>query len=177
MAYAEGIVIGTYVLFRDRDGVAITSRAYQNFFIAESRNYENSLYLFAPFGIQGDLASNASDSSTATIVLPANALSVSLAAEAALNRWLLEAKYVLIGPTVTVGGQPVFTEVSTIATDLWVCSGYRQVVPVVAEEENEQAITLELISPINAVEARTPNCVLQDWQVGSLPVTGNVLLS
>jgi hypothetical protein len=175
MAYAEGITIATYALFRQRDGVAIINRAYQNFFIAESRNYENSLYLFAPFGIQGDLVSNASESSTATIVLPANLLSVALAAEAALNRWLLEVKYVLIGPAVDI--QPVFTEVSTIATDLWVCSGYRQVVPVVAEEENEQAITLELISPINAVEARTPNCVLQDWQVGSLPVTGSILLS
>jgi hypothetical protein len=67
--------------------------------------------------------------------------------------------------------------VSTIATDLWVCSGYRQVVPVVSENDNDQAITLELIAPLNAVEARTPNCVLQDWQVGSLPVTGVLLLT
>jgi hypothetical protein len=175
MAYAEGIVIGTYVLFRDRDGVAISNHAFQNFFIAEDRTWEGIVYEFAPYGIQGDLASNASDSSAATIVLPANVLSVSIAAEAALNRWLLEAKYVLISPTT--GQQPVFAEASTIAQDLWVCAGYRQVVPVVGENDNEQAITLELISPINAVEARTPNCVLQDWQVGSLPVTGNVLLS
>ena len=173
--YAEGITIATYALFRTRDGLALTNRCYQNFFISEQRTWEGNAYVFAPFGIQGDLANNASESSAATVVLPANLLSVSLAAEAALNRWLLEVKYVLIGPAVST--QPTFTEVSTIATDLWVCSGYRQVVPVVSENDSDQAITLELISPINAVEARTPNCVLQDWQVGSLPVTGNVLLS
>lgn len=175
MAYAEDIVIGTYALFRDRDGLAIANRAFQNFFIAEDRTWEGNVYKFAPYGIQGDLASNAAESSAATIVLPANVLSVSLAAEAALSRWLLEVKYVLVAPTA--GQQPVFTEVSTIAQDLWVCAGYRQVVPIVAEQEGEQAITLDLISPVNAVEARTPNCVLQDWQVGSLPVTGNLLLS
>lgn len=175
MAYAEGITIASYALFRDRDGVAITNRAYQQFFIGEQRTWEGYAYIFAPFGIQGEIASNAADASAATIVLPPNILSVALAAEAALNRWLLEVKYVLIG--AAVGTQPTYAEISTIATDLWVCSGYRQVVPVVSENDNDQAITLELISPINAVEARTPNCVLQDWQVGSLPVTGNVLLS
>ena len=175
MAYLEGLTIGTYLQFRDRDGAAIANRRYQNFFIAETRNWNGGAYQFAPFGIQGDLISNASSTSTATIVLPANLLSVAVASEAALNRWLLSVQYVLIG--VGTGPVPTFAEQSTIAEDIWVCSGYRQVTPVVAEEDNEQAITLELISPINAVEARTPNCVLQDWQVGSLPVTGVLLLT
>jgi hypothetical protein len=175
MGYAEGITIASYALFRTRDGLAINNRAYQDFFIGQSRTWEENIYLFAPFAIQGELASSAADASAATIVMPPNILTVALAAEAALNRWLLEVKYVQIGAAATT--QPDFTEISTIATDLWVCSGYRVVVPIVAEDESEQAVTLELISPINAVEARTPNCVLQDWQVGSLPVTGNVLLS
>jgi hypothetical protein len=175
MAYAEGITIASYLQFCDRAGVAINGKAFQNFFIAETRAWNGAAYQFAPFGIQGDLISNANATSTATIVLPLNLLTVAVASEAALNRWLLYVKYVLIG--ATGGPVPGFTEQSLIAEDLWVCSGYRQVTPVVSEEDNEQAITLELISPLNAVEARAPNCVLQDWQVGSLPVTGVLRLT
>jgi len=175
MAYSEGIAVASYLQFCDRAGVAIEGKAFQNFFIAETREWNGGSYQFAPFGIQGDLISNANATSTATIVLPANLLTVAVASEAALNRWLLYVKYVLIN--VSSDKAPVFVEQSLIAEDLWVCSGYRQVVPVVSENDNDQAITLELISPLNAVEARTPNCVLQDWQVGSLPVTGVLLLT
>lgn len=162
--------IGSYFRFLNRAGAAITNRAYQNFFISESRTWESVNYVFAPVAFDGNLVSNALANSRATLVAPANLITQAVCAEAARERWLLEIKYVVLTPTENAASAPSWTETSTLATDLWVCSGYTR--PM----SNGGVLQLELTSPLDAVEARTPNCILQDWQVGSLPVTGSLLL-
>ena len=169
MTYQTGFSIAAYLRFLNRDGQAVGNAAYQNFFIAETRPWQDVDYAFAPFAIDGDQVSNATAGSRGTLVAPSNMLTQAIVAQAALERWLAEVKFVAVIPT-EAEGTPVFQEVSTIAADLWVCAGYRL-------SRSDGSVQMELASPLDAVEARTPVCILQDYQVGSLPVTGSLLLS
>lgn len=156
-------------MFRGSTGIAFPTRAYQNFFVSETRSWEGVNYLFAPFSIDGDFVSNISTGSRSVLVAPANLLTQAIAAEAAMERWLLEIKYVFV--TGVQGTEEIaWSESSTVANDIWLCSGYRA-------SHGDGSVQIELSSPLDAVEARTPNCVLQEWQVGSLPVSGSLLLS
>lgn len=169
MSYLEGLTLANYATFRTSDGQPIGNRSYQNFFIAEPRTWNGRVYQFAPFSIDGEQVSNALAGSRATLVAPSNVLTQAFMAEAALNRWLLQVDFVVI--LVQEGAvAPIPSEASVIASDLWMCSGYRS-------SDADGSVQMELASSLDAVEARTPNCVLQDWQVGSLPVTGVLLLT
>ena len=169
MAITAQITIASYIRFTNQAGVPIGGRAYQNYFLEETRTWEGVSYPFAPFAIDGAQVSSALSNSSAVVIMPTNLITKAVAAEAALGRWLLELKYVVLTPAAG-SPEPVWTETSTLSTDLWVCTG-------LSDSSSDQVVQLELASPLDAVEARTPNCILLDWEVGSLPFTGNVLLS
>lgn len=168
MTYQTSICIASYIRLLNRDGSPIANRSYQNFLISETRAWEGASYLFAPFAIDGDQVSSVAAGSRAVLVAPANVLTQSLAAEACLNRWLLQVKLVVLSCSENATF-PTWTELSTIATDIWLCATYRG-------SRSDGSVQMELVAPLDAVEALTPSCVLQQYQVGNLPVTGNILV-
>jgi hypothetical protein len=170
MTYPTGGTYANYMQFLTPDGTPIPNRAYQNHFIGQSRFWDGALYAFAPVAIGGDLISNAQASSRASVAMAPNIITQAVAAEAALNRWLLSVRYVALN-LIEELPVPRWLEVATIAEDLWMCSGYT------TNRGENAAVILELASPLDAVDARSPNCLLQSSQVGALPTTGTVLLS
>jgi hypothetical protein len=172
MAYETGITIANYVTFLNSIGEVIGNRSYQNFHIAETRTWEGRPYKFAPFGFNGEQISSGAETTRASLVAQANRLTQAVFSEAALAKpfpWMVEVKYVLITPTEGAL-EPTWAETTTIATEVWVCVGY-------AASRPDGAVQLDLASPLDAVEATTPLLYLRDWMVGSLPVTGSILLS
>jgi hypothetical protein len=172
MTYQTGLTIANYVHFLNSIGEPITNRSYQNFHIAETRLWEGVSYKFAPFGFNGDQISSAAETTRASLVAPSNRLTQAVFSEAALAKpypWMVEIKYVLNTPTEETL-EPVWNETTTIATEIWVCVGF-------TVSRADGAVQLDLASPLDAVEARTPNLFLRDYMVGSLPVTGSLILS
>lgn len=158
------VAVCHYVRFKQRGGSYVSSRSYQNFFVAESRNFGGVIYQFAPFAISGNTSNRGGDAMQASLVSVPNDITVSLFAEAVSSRWLLEVKTVLLSRTAGT----VFSEASTITNEIWACTG---------GNEDHEKVTITLASPLDAARAQIPKRVLSSYLVGALPSTGSIYSS
>lgn len=152
------IAICNFIRFKNRGG-AYTSYAYQNFFIGETRTYQNAVYAFLPFALTTGAGKKGGDRSSNALGCPANPISVNIFAEACDEGWLVEAKTVEVDP-LTLSLQALIT------SELWFASSM--------ELPDVQRSVLRLSSPIDAVDGQVPRRYLSSVLVGSLPTSGNL---
>lgn len=158
------VAIGQYITFTDKCGNVVPGRAFQNFFVGETRSWEGTSYTFAPFGVSGNISSRNGDGSNATLVTIPNPLTVGMAIEAAILRWLVRIRTV----NITCTENAPFQEAATLAVETWNISSYSQ---------DDEKITLALSSPLDATRLQVPNRVLSQYLVGAVPATGSIFSS
>lgn len=152
------VAVCNFIRFKNRGG-AYTSYAYQNFFIGETRTYQNAVYSFLPFALASGAGKKGGDRSNNALGCPANPISINIFAEACDKGWLLEAKTVEVDP-LTLSIQ------SLITSELWFVSSM--------ELPDVQRSVLQLSSPIDAVNGQVPRRYLSSGLVGALPTSGNL---
>lgn len=158
------IAIGQYIRLKDFRGNYAPARAFQNFFVGETRTWEGVAYTFAPFGISGTTSSRNGDGVSGTLVSVPNDLTVGVTVEATLNRWLIEVRTVHI----TCTEDTAFNESATLAIETWNIASFSQ---------ESDKITLTLASPLDATKLQVPKRVLCQYLVGAVPATGTIYSS
>lgn len=155
------IAICNYIRFRSTDGQYIAGYNFQNFFINENRDRNDTTFLFAPFGVTPGAGTKGGDRSDSALVAPATPLAINLFTEACIESWLCEITVVLLDPET-------YEEQFQITTETWVCS---------RPEVNTERAVLRLSSPLDAVDSQVPKRTLSSVLVGSLPSTGTLSVS
>lgn len=158
------IAIGQYIKIRDKEGTPIPDRTFQNFFVGETRLWEDTLYSFAPFVISGNTSSRNGDGVSATLVTVPNDLTVGITVEATIYQWMIEVKTVHI---TCSEGMP-FQESSTLAIETW---------NIASMSQDNDKVTLTLASPLDATKLQVPKRVLSQFLVGGVPATGSIYSS
>lgn len=153
---------GEYIRFLDKSGQYIPARAFQNYFVNQTRLYSGVWYTFAPFGVAGTTSKRGGASTSGGLVSIPNDLTVSVFTEAILSGWLVEIQ--TVNMSTPEGGVPV--ESSTIITQFWSCNGGPQ-------DDTKTVISLK--NPLDAVAQQVPKGILSSFRVGNLPPTGNIL--
>lgn len=144
-----------------RAGGSYTGYAYQNFYVSQSRQIGGITYNFLPFAVTNGAGKKGGDRSTTSLVATPNGISVNVFAEASEGDFLMEVKtYDVDVQTLTV--QSLITE------ELWSINRM--------EFDNEKVI-LQLVSPLDAVDAQVPRRYLGARLVGSIPTTGRLSMS
>lgn len=170
----NSIIIANYIRFKTKLGNYVTGANYQNFFVEESRTFNETVYKFAPFRISGVISSSGGDNIQSSLTTIPNAITVGFAAEAALNTFMMEVStlYVMATNLVTTGGNQLvglspstFTEGGVIANELWMCGGMSQ---------DYEKISISLISPLDATREQVPRRVLSESLIGSAPSSGTI---
>lgn len=157
-----GVELGHYIQFKYRSsGDPVPGQAYQNMFLGETRVYEGVSYTSAPYLVGGHNASRGGDRGRGTLVGSGDDLSIAIAAEAILNKYLVNIKTVILGRNA----QNEFFEASTLISELWACSG---------GGSDVSKATIQLFSPLDAVQNQFPKRVLNQYLVGSVPSTGSI---
>lgn len=171
--------LGYYIEFLAADGKPLTPagvRAYQNFFIGETRNFNGVNYQFAPFAISGDLSTEGAENGESELLSPANLLTGSVLWEGVQRRFLLQVRTVLLTgtPPVDATGIPTWTEAGTLACDVLVCDSLAYTDAVPGEDENVPVFALKLSNPLTVVTGTSPTRRLRADQVGALPSSGGI---
>lgn len=151
------IAVCNFIRFKNRGG-DYTGYAYQNFYVNETRTYQNTSYNFLPFGLTTGAGKKGGDRSNTALAAAPNAISINIFAEACDKGWLLDVKTVEVDP-LTLSLQ------SLITSELWFAS---------AMEADVQRSVLQLTSPLDAVDGQVPRRYLSATLVGALPTTGNL---
>jgi hypothetical protein len=152
------VAITCYVRFKTKAGAYLESYAFQNFFVSETRRFNDIDYMFAPFGVTSGAGSKGGDRTDAAIVAPLSPVTVNLFTEACEAGWLCEIRSVLLDPDT-------YEDVQQITLETWLCSK--------PEITTERAV-LRLASPLDAVDTQIPKRMLNTRLVGSLPSTGSI---
>lgn len=138
-----------------------SSWSFQNFFVGASAAYDSVSYNFAAFGITGRGARKGGDRSEITLALGYSPLSLNFATESVENRHLITIKTVLLeGANLT--------PVSLLTDEIWTAASM---------EVDLEKIAVRLTSPLDAVRQQFPRRQLNSKLVGSLPITGNLVIS
>lgn len=151
------VAVCNFIRFKNRGG-SYTAYAYQNFFISETRNYQNAAHSFLPFGLTSGAGKKGGDRTNNALAAPPGPITVNIFAEACDNSWLLEVKTVEVDP-LTLSLQALITQ------ELWFVS---------AMESDVQRTVLQLASPLDAVAGQVPRRYLSSTLVGALPTSGNI---
>ena len=175
------LAVAYYIEFLAPDGQRLTPtgvRNYQNFFIAETRTWQSTPYLYAPFVVSGDLSTEGGTNGEAEILAPANMLSGAVFWEAAYDRFLVRVETILLAGTAPAAADGVvtWTEQAAVACDVWCCDGMSYTDDIPGEESGLATMILRLTSPFNAVSGNAPTRRLRDDQVGALPATGGIAI-
>jgi hypothetical protein len=166
---SEGIIaIGDYARFMTKNAEYIPLRAYQNFFVAQTRTWGATQYLFAPFGLDGDISVRIGETPQSALVSVPNAITVALFTEAVASRYMIEVEKVAI--QMTPGDPPTFMEQVSLGKYLWAVTGYE------APSDGE-SLSLRLTGPRNAVDRQVPTGRLTSEKVGAMPATGAIYTS
>lgn len=173
------LALAYYLQFMGPDGRPLTPagvRAYQNFFIGETRTLSGTAYQFAPFSLSGDLSTEGAENGDAELIAPANILTGAVLWEAVNQRFLVQAQTVLLTGTPPAGreGIPVWAEAGVLACDMWICDGLSYTDAVPGESEAVAVFALRLSNPLTAVAGTSPTRRLTDAQVGALPSSGGI---
>jgi hypothetical protein len=156
------VVIAHYIRFKTKAGIYLPERAYQNYFVEQTRSYGGNSYSFAPYVVVGTSSSRGGDVPQGSIVTVPNEITLNITAEAILGSWLVEIATVLLSRT----SGTVFTEANTICNELWACT---------SGGKKDQSATITLSSSLDAARQQFPKRVLSSYLVGATPVTGNVI--
>ena len=141
-------------------GGAFTGYAYQNFFINQSRSAGGVSYGFLPFAVTNGGGKKGGDRSSSALAVSPNAISINVFAEAAESNLLLEVRtYEVNAQTLAIG--------ALITDELWSISRM---------EFDHEKVVLQLVSPLDAVDAQVPRRYLSNKLVGALPTTGRLSL-
>lgn len=149
-----------YVRFKNQSDAYIGG-GYQNFFINEERSYDGFTYSFAPFALSSGSGSRGGERSSASLVAGTNGITVSLFAEAARSKLMLEVKTVSLDPLT-------FADEALVASELWRAASY---------EMDATRVILKLTSPLDAVKALVPRRTLSTALAGALPTSGGLVVS
>ena len=129
------------------------SWSFQNFFVGQPD--------FAPFGLTGRGSRKGGDRGETSLVLSNDPISLSFARESVQHSHLIEITTVLLeGASLTIG--------PTLTNEIWLAASM---------EQDVEKIVVRLTSPLDAVRAQFPRRQLSSWLVGSLPITGNLVIS
>jgi hypothetical protein len=142
-------------------GGGYTAYAYQNFFVNQAVTYSSVSHAFTPFGVTNGGGKRGGDRSSAVLAAAPGPISINVFAEACDNRYILEVKTVEVDVT-TLSLQ------SLISTEMWF---------VTSMESTIERAVLKLSSPLDAADGQAPRRYLSSELVGSLPITGNLVLS
>ena len=158
------VAIANYIQFEDKSGNVISGQRYQNFFVGETRRWNNQLYLYAPFIISGTISNRGGDAPRASLVTVPNSITVSLVSTMVINYRLARVS------TISLIQQPSgsFTEGQLISTEIWSC---------VNGTQDYEKISITLSSPLDATRSQIPKRVLSSYLVGSIPASGTVFAS
>jgi hypothetical protein len=154
------IRIGCYLQFVDQDTLAMVGPSWQNIFIGQTRFYDSTFFLFAPFNITDTAGSSGGDRAESRIVANLNPVADNVFASARLNRWLIRARFIRIDTINNV-------EVNEYSNQLW------RIGPI--SRRNEIEVTLS--SPLDAVRADAPSLKLSAKMTGSIPQSGALILT
>ena len=138
-----------------------SSWSFQNFFVGSTTIYNSVSYNFAAFGITGQGARKGGDRSQINLVLGYGPLSLNFATEIVQNRHLVTIKTVLLEGVN-------LTPVSLLSDEIWTAASM---------EVDVEKIIIRLTSPLDAVRQQFPRRQLNSKLVGSLPITGNLVIS
>lgn len=168
-----------YIEFLAPDGQALTPagvRAYQNFFVGETRTFNGISYQFAPFAISGDLSTEGAENGEVELLAPANMLTGAVLWEGVQRRFLLQIRTVLLtaAPPADRTGVPSWSEAGALACDVQICDGLTYTDAVPGENEAAPVFALKLTSPLSAVTGTSPTRRLTAEQVGALPSSGGI---
>ena len=138
-----------------------SSWSFQNFFVGSTSDYGGASHNFAPFAITGRGARKGGDRADISLVLGNDPISLNFATESVENRHLITIQTVLLdGANLTP---------SALLTDeIWTASSM---------EVDVEKIVMRLTSPLDAVRSQFPRRQLNSKLVGSLPITGNLVIS
>lgn len=129
------------------------SWSFQNFFVDQAD--------FAPFGITGRGSTKGGDRGQTSLVLGNNPISLNFATESVEKRHLITIQTVLLeGPNLSQG--------PTLTNEIWTAASM---------EVDVEKIVVRLTSPLDAVKQQFPRRQLSSKLVGSLPITGNLVIS
>lgn len=130
-----------------------SSWSFQNFFVNNSD--------FAPFAITGRGARKGGDRSDVSLVLSNDPVSLSFANEIVSNRHLVTVQTSIVdGASLSAGG--------IISEEIWTAASMTVDI---------EKIVIRLTSPLDAVRSQFPRRQLSSVLVGSLPITGNLVIS
>jgi hypothetical protein len=138
-----------------------SSWSFQNFFVGTTSTYNGQTYNFGAFGITGRGARKGGDRSEITLVLGNDPVSLNYATESIQNRHLITIKTVLLEGVN-------LTPVSLLTDEIWTASSM---------DVDPEKIAMRLTSPLDAVRQQFPRRQLSSKLVGSLPTTGNLVIS
>jgi hypothetical protein len=129
------------------------SWSFQNFFVDQPS--------FAAFALTGRGARKGGDRASVSLVLGNDPVSLNFAVEAVENRHLISIQTVLLeGPSLSAG--------PTLTDEIWTAASM---------EVQVDKIVINLTSPLDAVRSQFPRRLLASRLVGSLPITGNLVIS
>jgi hypothetical protein len=181
------LALAQYIRFRRKVGNAveyIPGFSFQNYFVAEIRMVGDVDYAFAPFIFSGTVSTDGSEMSESSIVMMEDSLSVPLAMQASLDRWLVEVKTVAISvkspdSQLQVPGmvdlQPsFFDEAGVLSTQIWKCGAALKQYTEGENGESIGTITIPLMNALDATRRSVPGRVLTESLVGSAPSTGAI---
>jgi hypothetical protein len=155
------IALGDYLWVIDREtGDPDPGPGFQNFFIGETRDFNGDLYRFAPFVIDNKRVSAGGDRGRASLVTINNEVTMVVMSNIIRRRQALRVATVVIGYD-----SGSFYENYGASEETWVCNG---------GSIEEDKITINLMSPLDAVTSNFPRRVLSQNLVGSVPPTGSI---
>ena len=154
------LAVGTYIQFLNADGSDAGYR-FQNFFQGETRTYQGQTYVFAGFGFSGGTLDLQGANIQASLVFALNQLSLSVFTEAARDFWLVRIRTVWLVPDT-------LEETTTHSEELYAVNSI---------SHDSSRLSVELGSPLDAVQKNAPRRVLTVAMVGALPSTGQINLN
>lgn len=154
--------IVSYIRFKERKGGPYLPYAYQNYFIDESRVYQDVEYQFAPLGVSGGGGKQGGERSRGAIVCPSNPIVQNIFWQADFNKWLVEVVSIEIDTETD-------QELSLLTRVWWSC----KVEGSIEMGRAGQSI-LQLSSPLDTVKARVGGRPLSQSLVGALPTSGSI---
>jgi hypothetical protein len=158
------IAIANYIQFENKAGVPLANQRYQNFFVGETRRWNNEDYRYAPFIISGTISNRGGDAPRASLVTVPNSITVSLVSSMVMNYRLVRVSTV----SLVQRANGSFTEGQMIASEIWSC---------VNGTQDYEKISITLSSPLDATRSQIPKRVLSSYLVGSIPASGTVFTS
>lgn len=147
------IAIGTFINIEDK-------YFFQNFFKDEVRVWQGKSYTFAALGYSGSTVDAQGGNVNAQLLFGLNDISLSLAKEAADNRYTVQVETVWLDPES-------LTEKAPFMIDVFMVTGF---------EHDSSRLNMRLGSPLDAISADVPRRRLTETLVGALPSTGQLSL-